>query len=65
MKFTDYAEERTDEVVSPNNIGFEEMAKFYQKATPQQIKEMERMFKNENWDKFKSLIYKVLGVKLK
>ena len=65
MKFTDYAEERTDEVVSPNNIGFEEMAKFYQKANPQQIKHMEKVIKAEDWNGFKLLIHKVLGVKLR
>lgn len=62
--------ERTDEVVSAKNIGFEEMVKFYQNASKSELKMMEKLLKDkdtslEQWAKFKSLIRKVLGVNLK
>lgn len=47
------------------NIGFEEMVKFYQKATPAQEKEMDKAVKNNNYPKFKALIKLVLGTELK
>lgn len=47
------------------NIGFEEMVKFYKIATPAQEKEMERVIEEGDWDEFKELIKKVLGVNLK
>ena len=53
------------EAAYPNNIGFAEMAKFFQIATPAQIKKMEKIVKDEDWEGFKSLIQKVVGVKLK
>ena len=48
----------------PNNVGFMEMAKFYQIATEEQISEMEEIIKSENWDGFKALIAKTLDVNL-
>ena len=54
-----------DEAAYPNNIGFTEMVKFYQVANPTDIKKMEIIIKNEDWDGFKSLIKKVTGDKLK
>lgn len=53
------------EAVYSGNIGFEEMVRFYQVASPKEIKLMEKLLKSENWQKFKALIEKVLGVKLK
>jgi len=47
-----------------NNLGFSEMMMFYQEASEKQIKEMERVAKAEDWEGFKKLIHKVLGVKL-
>lgn len=54
-----------NEIVSQFNIGFEEMVKFYNEATPKDIKKMEKIVKNNNWTKFKALIKKVLGIELK
>lgn len=54
-----------NEASYPGNIGFQEMAEFYRKATPKQIKQMEKIVKNGEFDKFKNLIRKVLGVRLK
>lgn len=49
----------------PNNVGFAEMVKFYQTATNAQLQAMETVIKNEDWDGFKKLISRVLGVNLK
>jgi hypothetical protein len=49
----------------PNNQGFEEMVKFYQTANSSQLKKMEIIIKNEDWDGFKKLIKKVSDVTLK
>lgn len=56
---------RKDEASYEGNIGFTEMAEFYQKATHSQIQEMERTVRAEDWEGFKTLIRKVTGVKLK
>jgi len=48
----------------PGNIGFAEMAKFYQVANPAQMKKMEKIVKAEDWEGFKKIIQKVLDVKL-
>lgn len=47
------------------NIGFQEMVEFYKKADPIEIKRMEKLIKTDNWNGFKKLIKKVLGVDLK
>jgi hypothetical protein len=47
------------------NIGFEEMVKFYQKAKPQDEKQMEYVLEKNDWEGFKALIKRVLGVTLK
>jgi hypothetical protein len=52
------------EAAYPGNIGFHEMVKFYQVASHQQIEAMETVIKNSDWSGFKSLINKVLKVKL-
>lgn len=54
-----------DEASYPGNIGFEEMAKFYRKATDEDISKMEKILKKGDWHAFKKLIQKVLGVILK
>jgi hypothetical protein len=51
-------------MVYGGNIGFEEMAKFYQVATDQQIKKMEKIIRAKDWDGFRKLIKVVLKVKL-
>ena len=53
------------EAAYPDNIGFQEMVKFYQKASSSQIKKMEKIVKDGNFEEFKNMIQKVLGVKLK
>jgi len=53
-----------NEVAFGGNIGFEEMVKFYQKATPAEIAEMEKVTKANDWAGFKKLIKRVLKVKL-
>lgn len=57
-------EEEMKEAVGKFNIGFEEMVKFYNQATPQDIKQMEKIIKKNDWDRFKALIKKTLGVEL-
>lgn len=63
-KFGDYVK-KVDEASYSGNIGFEEMTKFYQKADKKDEDEMEKILKNDDWDGFKKLIKKVLGVLLK
>ena len=66
MKFKNY-------ILSPvlndaaylGNIGFEELISFYKKADETQIKKMEKIIKDGDWNKFRNMIYNVLGVKLK
>lgn len=53
------------EAAYPNNVGFSEMVTFYQVASPADIKKMESIIKAEDWEGFKKLIQKVVGVKLK
>ena len=54
-----------DEAAYPGNIGFVEMVEFYKVASPSEIKEMEKIIKKGDWNKFKELITKVTGEKLK
>ena len=56
---------KLNEAAYPNNIGFEEMVLFYQKADSSQIKKMEKAIKNDDWDSFKNLIKSVINIKLK
>lgn len=58
-------EENIKEAAYSMNIGFEEMVVFYQKASPSEIKKMEKIIKSENWNGFKKMIKKVLNVDLK
>lgn len=53
-----------DEASYKNNLGFEEMARFYQNASNEEIEEMEKVLKDEDWKKFKELIKKVLKIQL-
>jgi hypothetical protein len=66
QKFKHYITFASDlsEAAYPNNIGFAEMVKFYQIANSSDIKKMEIIIKNEDWDGFKMLIKKVTGEKL-
>lgn len=53
------------EAAYPGNIGIEEMVKFYRVASKSEIKEMEKAVERKNWEDFKNIIKKVLGVELK
>jgi len=53
-----------NELAYKGNIGFMELVKFYRKASPKEIKEMEGIIGKGDWEAFKSLIEQVLGVKL-
>ena len=57
-------EEDMKEAVAKFNVGFEEMVKFYNEASPKDIKKMEKIVKNNDWGKFKALIKSVLGIQL-
>ncbi len=47
------------------NLGFEEMVLLYQKSTPEQLRELENIIKKEDWNGFKKIVKKILGVQLK
>lgn len=47
-----------------DNIGFEEMMKYFQVGNDEQIKELEKHIESGDWEGFKSQIYDVLGVQL-
>lgn len=66
MKFEHYiVKSMLDEAAYEGNLGFQELVKFYQEADNTEIDKMERIIKNDDWDGFKDLIKRVLGVKLK
>lgn len=48
----------------PGNMGIIEMIEFYKKASKQEVKEMEKAAKKKDWDAFKEIIKKVIGVEL-
>ncbi len=52
------------ELAYKGNIGFSEMVTFYKKATDKEMEEMEIIIQNNDWNGFKKLIKKVLGVNL-
>ena len=52
------------EAAYPGNTGFEEMTQFYQVGSSSEIKEMEKIIKKGDWDKFRLLIQKVTGKEL-
>jgi len=64
MKFNKYID-RVEEASYSGNIGFEEMVKFYDKASTDDVSKMEKFLNNDDWDGFKKLIKKVLGILLK
>ena len=53
-----------NEVAFGGNVGFSEMVRFYQVANPQEIKQMEKVIKDDDWAAFKKLIKRVLKVDL-
>ena len=57
-------EDEMKEAVGRFNVGFEEMVKFYNEATPQEIEQMKKIVQKNDWNRFKSLIKKVIGVEL-
>jgi hypothetical protein len=58
-------EENIKEASYSGNIGFQEMVEFYKKASPMDIKQMEKFIKNNSWIGIKKLFKKILGVNLK
>ena len=54
-----------NEAAYAGNIGFEEMVRFYQKASDSDIEKMEKIIKDDDWDGFRAMIKKVLHVDLK
>jgi len=58
-------EEFIKEAVYAGNLAFQEMILFYQKATDEQIKKMEKMIRKKSWKGVKALFKMVLGVELK
>ena len=66
MKFKNYIlSPDLDEAAYMGNIGFEELTRYYQKASDKEIKIMEKIIKKEDWEGFKKQIYKVLDISLK
>ena len=61
MKFKLYLMEKE----YAGNVGFHEMVRFYRIATPEEIKQMEKIIKREDWSAYKKLIKKKLGVALR
>lgn len=53
------------ELAYKGNIGFEEMVRFMDVADQSQIVKMELFIKNNDWQGFKKLIEKILGIKIK
>lgn len=53
------------EAAYPGNLGFEEMMRFFQKASEKDVVKMQKIVKDENWEDYKKIIKKVLGVSLK
>ena len=47
------------------NIGAIEMIQFFQKSSDKDIKKMQKIVDKEDWEEYKKLIKKVLGVDLK
>ena len=47
------------------NLGFEEMIKFYKKASDKDVKELNKIIDDKDWEGYKRIIQKVLGVRLK
>jgi hypothetical protein len=47
------------------NVGFSEMVQFYKVATPSEIQQMASIVKGDDWESFKKLIKRVIGVTLK
>ena len=58
-------EKYMDEAAYQGNIGFQEMVEVYRKATNAQIKLIEKAVKAADWNTYKELVEKILGVKLK
>lgn len=47
------------------NLGFQEMVSFYRQASEEEIDLMEKIVSKGDWDGFRALIKKVIGVTLK
>jgi HPt (histidine-containing phosphotransfer) domain-containing protein len=47
------------------NIGFMEMVQLYQKATPKEVEEIEEIIRKNDWDEYKRIVKRILGINLK
>lgn len=54
-----------DEAAYKGNIGAMEMIQLYQKASKKEIKKLENIVKIEDWNAYKKLVKKIIGVNLK
>ena len=52
------------EVTNKGIVGFEEMVAFYGKANGKEYEDMKRFFKNNDWNRLRILVRKVVGEKL-
>jgi hypothetical protein len=52
------------EAAYPGNLGAMEMFKFYNTATPEEKAIMDKIVAQKDWEAFKELIHKVLGIQL-
>jgi hypothetical protein len=50
------------ETAYPDNVGFSEVVKFYQRATGVQKDKMANLCRDNDWDGYKNLIKKVVGI---
>lgn len=57
-------DEETNDEAYPGNMGVIEMTRFYEKATPQEASAMRIIVREQNWENYKKLIKRVLGVEL-
>ena len=66
MNFKEYlTKSKLFEAPYRGNIGAMEMFKFYTVATPEEKSLMDNIVEAGNWEDFKQLISKVLGINLK
>ena len=61
MRFHNFLQE----AAYAGNVGFEEMILFFQKANINDIDQMNKIVQKEDWNAFKKLVKKVLGMRLK
>lgn len=53
------------EAAYDGNLGFMEMAQMYQKASPSEMKRLEKIIDDKDWVAYKKIVKEILGVTLK